>query len=288
METYILYGGISNTDDTQSDVDKYCPYTDRSIEYIFRSGFINDDTMESDTDITDHYVEDNTAVQDHVAFKPQSYTLRGFIGEKVFTPLAPYDYSPPPLQTMEKLTTGANFLRGLSPTLSNYMEVAVGVYRYAEASYNRYYNGVKNIVDFFSKNKTGQAIDATAKYEQIPNSKQMKAYKDLRTLQLNRTLMTIESPFDKFENFLIESVKINQGNTIWQSELTVTLKEYRAVSTLTTKVDEKAYVGRYQQQMATEQTIGKVQGTQKDVSTLKQLKDKGVDVLGKIGGAIFN
>src|ERR1700729_4349756 len=33
------------------------------------------------SDITDHYIEDNTALQDQIALKPEEVTTHGFIGE---------------------------------------------------------------------------------------------------------------------------------------------------------------------------------------------------------------
>ena len=34
-----------------------------------------------ESDITDNYIEDNTAMQDHIGLKPMTITLRGYVGE---------------------------------------------------------------------------------------------------------------------------------------------------------------------------------------------------------------
>ena len=51
------------------------------------AGFVMDVRMEDEvnleSDITDHYVEDNTAVQDQVSLKPEEVTVHGLVGELV-------------------------------------------------------------------------------------------------------------------------------------------------------------------------------------------------------------
>lgn len=238
--------------------EEYNPYSNRTIEYVFRSGFINNETMECEADITDHYVENNTSVQDHMAIKPIRYTVRGLIAEKVFTPLVPYEYTVPYREN--KLSSGLNLLSTLSPSLSSYMQTAVAAYQYVEASVNRYMSTVKNVVGFFTRNKTGRTINATATRDVIKDSKQERALNEILNLRDARVLVDIDTPFGYFYDFLIESAKIEQGNNIWQSELVVTLKEYRSVSTKTTKVDAQKYSERTQQQRSAEENLGNVQG----------------------------
>ena len=52
-------------------------------------GFLFDAEGEStarlNAEITDHYTEDNRAVQDHIAIHPTRITLKGYVGEIVYT-----------------------------------------------------------------------------------------------------------------------------------------------------------------------------------------------------------
>lgn len=266
--TTTLNIGISKNAD---ELEKYNPYSDRSIQYIFRSGFVSSDKLELESDITDHYVEDNSTVQDHMALKPMRYTVRGIIGEKVFTPLEPYEYQVPYRNT-NKFVTATNLLSVLSPTLSSYMQTAMAAYNYVQDSYKRYAGTISNIKDFFSKNKTGRTINATSTKDVIKDSKQERALNEILKFQQNRTLVDIDSPYGYFRNFLIESAYIEQTDTIWKSELVVNLKEYRNVEILITDVDSKAYKDRYQKQMEAEQNLGNVQGKDSELtSTLYRL-----------------
>ena len=261
--TTTLNIGISKNAD---ELEKYNPYSDRSIQYIFRSGFVNSDKLELEADITDHYTEDNSTVQDHMAIKPIRYTVRGIIGEKVFTPLEPFEYQVP-FKNISKLATATGLLSALSPTLSSYMQTAVAAYNYVEDSYKRYAGTISNIKDFFSKNKTGRTINATSTKDVIKDSKQERALNDILIFQQKRTLVDIDSPYGYFSNFLIESAYIEQTDTIWKSELVVNLKEYRSVETLLTDIDSKAYEDRYQQQMEAEQNLGNVQGKDAELTS---------------------
>lgn len=270
-ENKLLYSSIEKVqfrtlESNSEKLENSNPYTDRSIQYIFRSGFMNSEKLELESDITDHYVEDNSTVQDHMAIKPMRYTVRGFIAEKVFTPLEPYEYQAPYRNT-NKFVTATNLLSTLSPTLSSYMQTAMAAYNYVQDSYNRYAGTISNIKDFFSKNKTGRTINATSTRDVIKDSKQESALQSILALMESRTLVDIKSPYGDFNNFLIESAYIEQTDTIWKSELVVNLKEYRSVETLITDIDSKAYKDRYQQQMESEQNLGNVQGKDSELTS---------------------
>jgi uncharacterized Fe-S center protein len=49
------------------------------------AGFVFDvitlDSIELSSDITDHYIEDNTAINDHIALKPEIIRVEGLVGE---------------------------------------------------------------------------------------------------------------------------------------------------------------------------------------------------------------
>ena len=63
--------------------------TDRAYIYAEDIGYFIFDidgtvTHQLESDITDHYVEDNTAVQDHIALRPEKITLKNYQGELLF------------------------------------------------------------------------------------------------------------------------------------------------------------------------------------------------------------
>jgi hypothetical protein len=50
----------------------------------FKFDYIGEESVEAGTDITDHYAEDNTFMQDHRALKPTFISMRGFVSEVAF------------------------------------------------------------------------------------------------------------------------------------------------------------------------------------------------------------
>ena len=82
-----------------------------------------EDTATLSSDITDHYTEDNKAVQDHIAIKPKRITLRGYVGELIYNASG---QSPTILQTVtQKLTQLSAFLPALSASATQ----SAGCYR---------------------------------------------------------------------------------------------------------------------------------------------------------------
>lgn len=216
------------------------------VHYFF--SVLQSDELNAESDITDHYVENNTAVQDHVSLKPLEFTVRGLIGEKV--------YNREVLKTTGDVETELDKLKPIGaflPSVSNYAQVAINAVSYVESSVQRY----KSSFDKIFKNKTQSPL-------------QEKVCNELLQLRANRTLMSLYiDNVGKFNNLLIKSARITQEDSIYASQLIVELKQYNSVSTQTTKADTKKYAARCGQQQAYEENLGKVQGVGQDrTSTL--------------------
>lgn len=236
------------------------------IHFLFDIIESNDLTIEAD--ITDHYVEDNSARQDNMALKPLIYTLNGLVAEKVYH--RKYEV----ITSFKESTSKLKAVLAMTPTVSNYANVAIGTYDYVKASYKRYANGLQNIVSAFSKNKVKPGITReTLPTTMITQKRQTEIAQTLLKLRDSRTLVyLINTPFGDFENpFLIQSAKPSQGDTMAQSQLIVTVKEYRSVQTKTVKVDAEKYAGRTASQNATEENLGKAKGKEDLTSTLYRM-----------------
>lgn len=220
----------------------------KTIDVIF--DIIESDAISIQADITDNYVEDNTAVQDTMAIKPIEITLRGFVGEKV------YDRSLMLTGLIENAFSKISPISALVPQISSYANAVVNAAQYVESSINRYINNFKSIKDIFNKNKTPQM------------SKQMAVAQNLLNLRNSRTLVTVSTPFGVFDNMLVLDAQMEQGNNTTVSDLTVTLKQYNSVATQLVNIDYKKYAGRVAEQKAVEENLGKVRGQQELVSTL--------------------
>lgn len=219
------------------------------LQYYF--DIRTEETIEAGCDITDQYVENNSAIQEHVALRPIEITLTGFVGEKVYRPQDLYTskFS----GTFSKL----NPIRSFVPPASSYAETVIGAASYVESSIRRYAENVKNISNIFSKDKTES------------KTRQGQVLSELISLRNARKLITVYiENIGKFENYLIKNARISQEDSVYQSRLIVELKQYNSVSTQTVALDVQKYKDRVATQRAKEENLGKVQGVKENTSTL--------------------
>lgn len=215
------------------------------------------DEIEMTSDATDHYVEDNTAVQDNIALPPIKFTLRGLVGEKVFKRVSPFVDANivPYLRYIEPVAA-------LVPAVSSYMQTVISASVYAEDTIRKYQNYYdenikgKSLTEFFTKNQA-----ATTLQQEVICQK-------LLEIRKARQFVAVQNDFGYFENYLIENARMVQSDTTSQSELVVSLKEFRFVSTETTKIDKKKYSSYVATQRAAEQNIGKVQGKKEELKSI--------------------
>ena len=172
-------------------------------------------------DITDHYTEDNKAVQDHVALLPIRVTMKGLIGELVkgFNPTGASGV----LQTLQTSLTAVPGYLGESTPQAVYK--ATKVISQAQNISNQLSSAVskgKSLYNFF---KDGIA-SSTA---------QGKFYVQLESLWNQRSPFSIVTPHKIYNNMVIESMSALQPeDTKYLSEFTVTLKQIRFASVTVT------------------------------------------------------
>jgi hypothetical protein len=186
------------------------------------AGFVFDTEGEAianlSAEITDHYTEDNKAVQDHIAIRPKKITLKGYVGELVYSPGGD---SP---QALQQLTQKLVVLTGYLPVLSS---AATQLQQTIQAPSNSSITlpDAANIYGLV-KNMFG-AVGNTAK--------QQNAFNYFRSLQTQKVLMGVQTPWAFLTNMAIETiVVVQEEDTIFKSDFSITLKEIRIAQTLTT------------------------------------------------------
>ena len=229
-----------------------------SIEMSFAFDIITSHQMVADSDITDHYVEDGSSLQDHIALRPITFTLRGFCAEKV------YIGELPPITS--KLSSGASKLQPLQalfPTVSSYCQTVVAASSYVESVVDKYVKIAQNIKDKVKDfNSLLRPAAVITRQEVIAN--------ELMKLREARVLCNLTSPWGFYQNMALQSIQLVQDETTSQSEIIIELKQMNFAHSLLTSVDASAYKSRLQQQMATNQDLGNIQGVTKE-SVLHQI-----------------
>lgn len=181
------------------------------------SGFVFDivdnEEIFLDSEITDHYVEDNYAIEDHIALKPERFVLRGYVAEIK-------DIFP---NTVLSLLTNIQSLGSIGGFLPEFAAQATEVYgKIADVAskIGNVFNQAQNIYDMFQNSST------TA-------TKQQKAFKYFRDLWISNTLCDVETPFGILTNMAIENVRaLQKGDTKFISDFVITFKKIRVTNTI--------------------------------------------------------
>lgn len=181
------------------------------------SGFIFDvigiQEMNNAADITDHFVEDNTAIQDHVALRPMRFTLKGFQGEL-------NDDLQQALAQLFSSVSGIANVFGYQPAFTIGAQQTYSSVQAALAQTNQIVSEASNLFGVFG-------VYATMA------TRQQAAYNVLLAMQQSRQLCSVDTPYGTYQNMIIEELRARQDETtLMVSEFSVTLKQIRIVSTL--------------------------------------------------------
>jgi hypothetical protein len=235
------------------------------------AGFLLDlaeeDTSELESDITDHYIENNTAIQDHIALRPETITVTGRVAELVKTvptvrPISPVPNTMPDIPEMQPEFTDEQQLDQDEVATTTAQDAAAVA---SSASLFGYYQDQ-------AKQQPGQ-------------TKQSYIYNFFYQLWKGRQLFSVESPWGIMENMAIQSASAKQGaESRSVTEFTITFKKIRVARAITinaglltgrrtggdqfTPSVNSAFAGRAQQMQSTEVRSGIVGALQPTATQL--------------------
>jgi len=200
-----------------ADSDKQPPKT-----FLFHYEGEQNVTVESD--ITDHYVEDNTAREDQIGLKPETYTTRGFIGEL-------HNVPPEYLDTVKFLADKLTPIVGFAPQLT-----ATGqqVYNNALNLYQVGSNAANARVSTWTSISNAINDEDQQKKKKMPKiqNKQQEAFNKLYGYWASRTLFTVQTPWNIFRDMAImrlRAIQSEETNVI--SDFEITFKRIRKATT---------------------------------------------------------
>lgn len=146
------------------------------------------------SDITDHFVEDNTARQDHIALPPEIIKVRGYIGE------------------LTGLFSGATPLPELR--VFNEKLVEVNAYLSTPRAFGGLTNNIQEITDTaaqsyqVARNIRNNIISAQ---QNAPvQNQQQKAFNFFYGYWRERRLFRVQTPWKVFNNMAIEKIEMSQ------------------------------------------------------------------------------
>lgn len=188
-------------------------------------------TVSLSSDVTDHYIENNTAIQDQVALKPETITTSGFIGE--LNDVAPAALIP--LQTVaEKLVAIGAYAPQISETAAIAYAKAFQLYQVGASLAN-------SAVSSWSSLTGGGAqtvINGATTQQDIVNqtnksqTKQQIYFQQFYGYWKNRTLFTVQTPWAVFQDMIIQNLRaVQDAETRMITDFEITFKLMRFAST---------------------------------------------------------
>lgn len=230
--------------------------------FLFKKfGVEKTNTIKLSSSITTHYMENNTAAQDHWAIAPISYTMSGLIGEVINTT---------PIKNPEvRHRDLIDYLKPLgiiSPTFDTLTQSAINKQNAIIASLHRY-------------EQIARQVFADITNIPVAKSNQQRIIEMLDSLVVNRQLVSVYTPFGTYDNLAIQDVTITQSDSKYESNLEIKFIEWRNIETKKRKATKEDYAIMAQMQKA--QEIQQGIAPQK-ISELKQIyKYKTMDFWGK-------
>lgn len=204
-------------------------------------------TAHIQSDITDHYVEDNTALQDQIALKPEEITTHGFIGELNNVPPAPLAI----VQAVaDKLTTIGAYLPTVSATALIAYNEAFQLYQIGANAVNSAVSAWNTVTGLGGATGGENVIGSSGQTTILPNqTKQQLMFQQFYGYWRMRTLFTVQTPWAIFKNMAIKDLIALQDavtNTI--TDFNVTFKMIRFAQTQTSALNPENFQNRGQNQ----------------------------------------
>ena len=248
-----LNRGISNARDYVDDQANvlFPPNTAQGISgFVF--DIVREDQLELSSDITDHFTEDNSFIQDHIVRRPRVFTMSGFQGELVFE--SPRGIAGASQLLQNRLETVEAYLGDRTPGQIQQAQEIVGQAQTAISTINQTLDRVQNVVGSL-ESAFGPEI-----------TRQQRAYAQLSTLWRMNATVTLRTPWVYFESMLITNITFVQGEASQDiSEISVSLKEFRTAETRTTGFDESIFENRETIQSAETEDQGFVRGVDESI-----------------------
>lgn len=171
-------------------------------------------------EITDHYTEDNLAVQDHIARKPRNITLKGYVGEVVYD-LNANNNDSILQQVAQKLTIVSDYLPQISAAtaqVQNAVTSGTNLQNTPLADAANIYGLVQNILGSITSD----------------TPRQQQAFMYFKACWEQGIIMAIQTPWEFLTNMAIETVTaIQPEGSKYITDFSVRYKQLRFAQTTT-------------------------------------------------------
>ena len=188
-----------------------------------------------ENEITDHYVDTGTAIQDHIVQKPITITLSGLVGDYFYSVHKISDMVAliiPTLTLVKEFvpqvaqSLGIRFSKETTPKLKQ-IQLPGGPQAPQEAA--------------IAKNQFN-AIDLYLLFQNLYKMKsaQTRAFLYFECLWKSRALFSIETTWKRYDNMVVQSIQARRDRNADITEFSITCKQITFANTLTTNIENEA------------------------------------------------
>lgn len=238
----------------------------------FLFDYEGEQSAQLDSDITDHFIEDNTAIQDQIALRPAMVNTQGFVGEL-------NDVTPKLLAPIKVI---ADKLTGISAYTPNISTTALIAYDNAFQLYQVAQNAKNAAVSAWASVTSGQRTSVISGNPFFPiavepnQTKQQVAFQLFYGYWASRTLFTIQTPWAIFQNMALKTLRpVQNADTRMITTFECSFKQIRTAQTELIPPQSSVSQGRLQQQSANLTNQG-VSTPNPDISLTTGLSNMGV------------
>lgn len=251
-DDYIQGALVVSADESENESNA----PDNNISVYFDT--ITDHNITIQNQITDNWLENNTAVQDAIAKEPVRITLSGVSGELVYVPSTNSRFlrnvyedindqlkgltSSTPLKdyvVTDKLTV----IPELLPPVDNITQAAKNLVTQVEDNIARYQKIASNFL---------KKIDNQTRLQEI--------YTKLKLLRDTDTELIVQTPFGEFRNMYIKTVNLTQPNQAHIVNISISLQQLNFTDIEVTAADQDVLAKYNAIQRAQVENLGKVSG----------------------------
>jgi hypothetical protein len=221
------------------------------------SGFIFDiptgERITLSSDISEHYTENGSYVNDHIVNKPVEITLDGFIGELVYTKpkKGSLEYTANQITDALQSVDAYTGLAGYTAEMSQKIAALASQVAYVANQYNAIKKKATNLLNYLSGSESTETL-------------QQAAYKKLYGFWKSKQTVSVQTPWQYYATMAIASIVASRDDKSDDyTDFSITLKEMRFADVETTTFDPKSFSAVDAQSSATK-NIGKVSGSTTD------------------------
>lgn len=203
------------------------------------------EVVKFENEITDHYTDTNSAIQDHIASRPITITVTGLVGDYFYTVNQIEDF-------LALITPTITLVKEFIPQFSKVTQ-AIKARKAAQTSL--YSDSAREIGTGKLKGGLGQTVSAQ-KFNWMDlfslfqslykiKSAQARAFIFFEALWKSKALFSVETTWKRYDNMVVQTIEPKRDNNADITGFTATFKQISTSETLVESMDE--YYNRTEQ-----------------------------------------